>query len=185
MSKGDSLQDELAALRREQQRANEREAAVRDVTQAIARTTFDLDAVLQSVVDRAVELRRADNGGIARREGDVYRVVAFRVTKESDARRSAVADVWVEDGRYLDPLADVTGHNAISELIGAVQARHRATSSSCSTVLTITTTSYASAGRSCRSREESHWPSDATSAAPGKTDASGGVVGFLDKPPMG
>jgi class 3 adenylate cyclase len=75
---GDSLQHEIAALRSEVRRANEREAAVRDVIQAIARTTFDLDAVLQTVVDRAVELCRADNGGIARRDGDVYRVVAFR-----------------------------------------------------------------------------------------------------------
>ena len=72
-----SLSEEIAALRREQQRAAEREAAVRDVIQTIARTTFDLDAVLQTVIDRAVELCRADNGNIARREGDVYRVVAF------------------------------------------------------------------------------------------------------------
>jgi adenylate cyclase len=61
----------------EQQRAGEREAAVRDVLQTIARTAFDLDAVLQTVTDRAVELCRADNGNIARREAGVYRVVAF------------------------------------------------------------------------------------------------------------
>jgi signal transduction histidine kinase len=72
-----SLREEIAVLRREQQRAAEREAAVRDVTQTVARTTFDLDAVLQTVIDRAVELCRADNGNIARRDGDVYRVVAF------------------------------------------------------------------------------------------------------------
>jgi GAF domain-containing protein len=72
-----SLRNELAVLRREQQRAVEREAAVRDVLQTIARTSFDLDAVLQTVVDRAVELCGADNGNIARRDGNVYRVVAF------------------------------------------------------------------------------------------------------------
>jgi signal transduction histidine kinase len=72
-----SLRREIAGLRREQQRAAEREAAVRDVIQTIARTTFDLDAVLQAVIDRAVELCGADNGNIARRDGDVYRVVAF------------------------------------------------------------------------------------------------------------
>jgi signal transduction histidine kinase len=71
------LRDELAVLRRELHRAAEREAAVRDVIQTIARTTFDLDAVLQTVVDRAVELCSADNGNIARRDGDVFRVVAF------------------------------------------------------------------------------------------------------------
>jgi signal transduction histidine kinase len=72
-----SLREEMAVLRREQQRAAEREAAVRDVTQTIARTTFDLDAVLQTVIDRAVELTGADNGNIARRDGEDYRVVAF------------------------------------------------------------------------------------------------------------
>src|SRR5262249_50531729 len=71
------LREEMAGLRRELQRGVEREAAVRDVIQTIARTTFDLDAVLQTVIDRAVELCRADNGNIARREGDAYRVVAF------------------------------------------------------------------------------------------------------------
>jgi signal transduction histidine kinase len=72
-----SLRGELAVLRRELQRAAQREAAVRDVIQTIARTTFDLDAVLQTVIDRAVELCRADNGNVARVDGDVFRVVAF------------------------------------------------------------------------------------------------------------
>src|SRR5215475_5222851 len=66
-------------LRRELERAEEREDAVRDVIQTIARTTFDLDAVLQTVIDRAVRLCRADTGNIARRDGDndEYRVAAF------------------------------------------------------------------------------------------------------------
>jgi len=74
---GDTLRELNAELRREQERANAREAAVRDVIQTIARTTFDLDAVLQTVVDRAVDLCHADTGHLARRDGDVYRVVAF------------------------------------------------------------------------------------------------------------
>src|SRR5262245_3210762 len=59
--------------------AEEREAAVRDVIQTIARTTFDLDAVCQTVIDRAVRLCRADTGNIARRDGDKneYRIAAF------------------------------------------------------------------------------------------------------------
>ena len=66
-------------FRRELERAEEREAAVRDVIHTIARTTLDLDAVLQTVIDRAVRLTDADNGNIARREGDSdeYRVAAF------------------------------------------------------------------------------------------------------------
>jgi adenylate cyclase len=72
------LRDELARLRRKLQQADAREAAVHDVAQTIARTTFDLDAVLQTVVARAVELCGADNGNIARLDGEVFRVVAFQ-----------------------------------------------------------------------------------------------------------
>jgi adenylate cyclase len=68
---------EFAELRRELERAHEREAAVRDVIQTIASTTFDLEAVLQTVIDRAVELCRGDHGNISRRDGDVFPVVAF------------------------------------------------------------------------------------------------------------
>jgi class 3 adenylate cyclase len=73
----DTLRKQLAELRRDQERADEREAAIRDVIQTIAQSTFNLEAVLQTVVDRAVQLCRADHGNVARRDGDVYRVVAF------------------------------------------------------------------------------------------------------------
>jgi SnoaL-like domain len=43
--------------------------------------------------------------------------------KEPAARRAAVEALWAEDGRYVDPLADVTGHAAIDAVIGAVQAQ--------------------------------------------------------------
>jgi class 3 adenylate cyclase len=77
MSYPDGLPEEIARLRRERQSAEEREAAVRDVVQTIAQSTFDLEVVLQTVIDRAVELCHADNGNIARLDGDVYRVAAF------------------------------------------------------------------------------------------------------------
>jgi class 3 adenylate cyclase len=71
------LREQIADLRRQRQSAEEREAAVRDVIQVIAQSAFDLDAVLQTVIDRAVHLCHADNGNIARRDGDVYRIAAF------------------------------------------------------------------------------------------------------------
>jgi hypothetical protein len=40
---------------------------------------------------------------------------------DADARRAAVRRVWADDGRYVDPLADVAGADQISDLIGAVQ----------------------------------------------------------------
>lgn len=45
--------------------------------QTIARSTFDLEVVLQTVIDRAVHLCHADSGNIARLEKEVYRVAAF------------------------------------------------------------------------------------------------------------
>ncbi len=77
MSNAEALREQIAELRREQRRAEEREAAVRDVIQTIAHSTFNLEVVLQTVIDRAVHLCHADNGNIARRDGDVYRVAAF------------------------------------------------------------------------------------------------------------
>lgn len=68
---------ELAKLQGELKQAEARAAAVHDVIQAVARSTFDLETVLQTVIDRAVLLCHADSGNIARRVGDVYRVVAF------------------------------------------------------------------------------------------------------------
>jgi GAF domain-containing protein len=110
---------ETAGLRRELQRAEERAAAVHDVIHTIARTTFDLDAVLQTVIDRAVELCGADHGNIARRDGDVYRVVAFtnfapafeRLVRERMyvPERASVIGRTLLEGRtvqILDVLAD-------------------------------------------------------------------------------
>ena len=44
---------------------------------------------------------------------------------DAHARRSAIAAVWAEDARYVDPLASVSGHDQISDLIHAVQAQAR------------------------------------------------------------
>jgi transcriptional regulator with GAF, ATPase, and Fis domain len=68
--------DEIAYLRRELESAEEREDAVRDVMQTVANSSFDLQAVLEAVIDRAVRLCRADNGNIARLVDGVYRVAA-------------------------------------------------------------------------------------------------------------
>jgi GAF domain-containing protein len=67
----------LAGLLAEEHEAAAREAAVQDVLQAIALSTFDLDAMLQVVTEHAVRLCHAETGNLARRDGDAFRVVAF------------------------------------------------------------------------------------------------------------
>ena len=57
--------------------ATARETAVAELLQAIASSSFELQPVLQAVVERAVDLCDADEGNVARRDGDVYRVAAF------------------------------------------------------------------------------------------------------------
>ncbi|GAA2739053.1 MULTISPECIES: nuclear transport factor 2 family protein [Kitasatospora] len=39
------------------------------------------------------------------------------------ARRKLVDELWAEDGRYTDPLAAVTGREAIDALLGAAQSQ--------------------------------------------------------------
>ena len=72
-----SIAVRLAALLAEEHEAAQREAAVQDVLQAITRSTFDLDAMLQIVTEHAARLCHADVGNVARRDGDVFRIVAF------------------------------------------------------------------------------------------------------------
>jgi len=66
----------LARLLGEAREAVAREAAIGEVLQSINRSTFDLTGVLQTVIDSAVQICRADQGNIVRQDGEVYRVIA-------------------------------------------------------------------------------------------------------------
>jgi adenylate cyclase len=89
--------DQLARLQLELKQAEDRATAVHDVIQTVARSTFDLDKVLQTVIDRAVLLCHADSGNIARRVGDAYRMVAF--TSFGPQYERLVRDHVYEPGR--------------------------------------------------------------------------------------
>ena len=38
-------------------------------------------------------------------------------------RRQLVDELWAEDGRYVDPMAEASGRNEVDAMIGAVQAQ--------------------------------------------------------------
>jgi class 3 adenylate cyclase len=67
----------VARLLSETHEALERETAVGNVLQTISRSTFDLQQVLQTVIDSATRLSHADEGNIVREENGRFRMAAY------------------------------------------------------------------------------------------------------------
>ena len=89
------LREEVERLRRDLSEAREQQAATSGVLAVLGRATSDLDAVLETVVDSARHLCRADIALIFLLEGDAYRLAI------------ASGALTEEDRAYLDqhPLA--------------------------------------------------------------------------------
>jgi GAF domain-containing protein len=67
---------EIAQLTRERDEALEQQATTSEILKVISRSTFDLQPVLESLLEKAVRLCGADRGLIMRQDGDLYRVAA-------------------------------------------------------------------------------------------------------------
>ncbi len=81
------LQQELAALRRERDECLQREAAVAGVLQAISRSAFDLQVVLDTLIENAVRLLHCETGALLRRHNDELTVVAQYADDEAERAR--------------------------------------------------------------------------------------------------
>jgi signal transduction histidine kinase len=71
-----SLKNKNALLTRELSEALEQQRATSEILKVISRSEFDLQSVLQSVVENAVRVCGADRGLIYRQDGEIYRAAA-------------------------------------------------------------------------------------------------------------
>jgi hypothetical protein len=103
---------EITRLTRELNESLERQAATADVLSIISRSTFDLQAVLNTVMETAARLCEADKGAIQMRDGHVFRIVAnYRYPRE--ALENALANPLKADRNSMTGRVAIEGTSPV------------------------------------------------------------------------
>ncbi len=53
----------------------------------------------------------------------VKRYIDLWNERDAGKRRAAMAEIWIEEAYYVDPLAEATGHEAVDAVIAGAQAQ--------------------------------------------------------------
>ncbi len=92
------LSAELTSRTRELAEARQQQTAAADVLKVISRSAFDLDAVLQTLIDTAVRLTRGSRGTIFLRQGEYLVARAFHSHVGEQLRHYLATTPWRLDG---------------------------------------------------------------------------------------
>jgi transcriptional regulator with GAF, ATPase, and Fis domain len=92
---------EIAALKRALAEAHQREAAAAEVLKTISRSSFDLQTVLEALIESAAKLCEAEAAAIARQFDSVYKPVATYGQAGDDKAFSALTTIRPTRGSAL------------------------------------------------------------------------------------